>query len=414
MNVLMIVNSLRRLGGANVRLARFGKLILRDAEASPAPGVIWVVGYSGSGKTTVGSKLISKLRGKGIQSVFFDGDELRSLFGSKWGYSREERIDLARVYFRFCHHLNSQGLTVVISAVAMYQEIYDWFKDYIKNGFIAFLDVPDEELRRRDAKTKKLYQKIDDLNLSYDRLTNPDLSIPNFGDITPAKAAEQILNFFESNASMQPSFSAKDKYWNDVYTTSDVTVTTPTPFAIHICSTLESELNILDAGCGNGRDAVYFAEQGKHKITAMDPSQAGIDLCKKIHKNNQIKFKNCKISDLDESELGKFDLIYSRFLIHAITEIEENEFLRWSFELLKPDGLLAIECRSARDSLAREGEVIGPNERITSHYRRFIIHDDLIERLESHGFTIDSSIESAGLAMFESEDPIIIRIFAKK
>ena len=45
--------------------------------------------------------------------------------------------------------------------------------------------------------------------------------------------------------------------------------TTPSPFATWVADRLEPRQHILDVGCGNGRDSVYFAEQG-HRVTALD------------------------------------------------------------------------------------------------------------------------------------------------
>ena len=135
----------------------------------PVPGVIWITGYSASGKTTVARKVESRLRAYGLRTVFLDGDDLRSIFGNKWGYTREERVELAHVYFRLCSHLVSQGSTVVIAAIAMYKEVSKWMHTNIPNAVEVFLNVPEDERRLRDTSTKKVYERMGDINLSYDK-----------------------------------------------------------------------------------------------------------------------------------------------------------------------------------------------------------------------------------------------------
>ena len=93
---------------------------------------------------------------------------------------------------------------------------------------------------------------------------------------------------------------------------------------------------------------------------------------------------------------------------------EEIEILKNSYKLLKKNGSIHIECRSINDNLFREGEIISLTERIAGHYRRFIDLDELIIRLNSAGFEVINKIESRGLAKFRNEDPIVIRIVAKK
>ncbi len=41
--------------------------------------VIWIIGYSASGKTTVARKLAFKLRADGVRTVSLDGDDLRAI-----------------------------------------------------------------------------------------------------------------------------------------------------------------------------------------------------------------------------------------------------------------------------------------------------------------------------------------------
>lgn len=82
--------------------------------------VVWITGYSSAGKATVGRLVEAELRGRGHSTMILDGDDLRSIFSGRWGYSRTDRVELAKVYFRLCSHLASQRHVVVIAAVAMY------------------------------------------------------------------------------------------------------------------------------------------------------------------------------------------------------------------------------------------------------------------------------------------------------
>ena len=42
--------------------------------------ITWLVGLSGSGKTTIGRLVYEKLKAKQTNTVFVDGDEIRALF----------------------------------------------------------------------------------------------------------------------------------------------------------------------------------------------------------------------------------------------------------------------------------------------------------------------------------------------
>ena len=160
--------------------------------------VIWITGFSASGKTTVGRHLDARLRESDVRSVFLDGDDLRSILAHRWGYSREDRVDLARVYFRLCNHLATQGVTVVISAVAMYEDVRQWVKENVAGAVEVYLDVPEDLRRERDRATKQIYDQIGAQTKLYDEPQNPDLTIPNYGGVTAEEAAERILEFVQS------------------------------------------------------------------------------------------------------------------------------------------------------------------------------------------------------------------------
>ena len=58
--------------------------------------------------------------------------------------------------------------------------------------------------------------------------------------------------------------------------------------------------------------------------------------------------------------------------------------------------------------------MLSPTERIAGHYRRFIVLEDLVARLEAEEFAIEEIVESAGLAVHGTDDPVVIRAFARR
>ena len=86
-------------------------------------GAIRITGYSGSGKTAVARQAERILRQKNIEVVLLIGDDLRRIFVCRWGYERAEQVELGQGYFRLANHLSSQGVVVIIAAVAMYDQV---------------------------------------------------------------------------------------------------------------------------------------------------------------------------------------------------------------------------------------------------------------------------------------------------
>ena len=118
--------------------------------------VIWITGLSRAGKTTLANELTARLRQSGLQPILLDGDILRTLLkvphNTIDAHNRESRIELALKYAQMCEFLSSQGFTVVIATISMFDEVYAWNRENLPNYFEVYLKVPLEELRCRDPK----------------------------------------------------------------------------------------------------------------------------------------------------------------------------------------------------------------------------------------------------------------------
>jgi adenylylsulfate kinase-like enzyme len=380
-----------------------------------AGGVIWITGFSASGKTSVGREVQQMLQRKNMPVIFLDGDHLRAIFGDKWGYSNAERVELSKVHLKLSSHLSKQGYTVILSAVAMYKDTREWAKEHIPSLLYVLLDVPLELRLERDKHTKKIYSSIGQDQPGYDFQLKPDLVVENFGDNSSEQSAELIIqNYLQLSA--EAADHGRSKYWSEYYARTQAPLN-ESPFAKFVNSKISLNSDILEIGCGNGRDSFFFSKN-HHSVSGFDTSITAIEGCLLESKNslvsNSINFCHDNILSFSEKFPDfKFDLIYCRFTFNAMTLAEELEFLSLAPILLKNKGKLFIECRSINDPLARSGEIVSATERVNGHYRRFIIAKELQSRLNAHGFTTEHFLESNGLSLHEGEDPVLIRICAK-
>jgi len=203
------------------------------------------------------------------------------------------------------------------------------------------------------------------------------------------------------------------EYWENYYI-KHRTPGQPSPFAEEIIEYLKPGTTLLELGCGNGRDTVFFSNNNIH-VTGIDQTVDQIDYLNKNFANENLKFicdDFTKVTKLN----GLFHSIYSRFTFHAISEKQEDRVLHWIKDNLKTDGLFFLEVRSVDDILFNEGvEVVNEkNAKITSHYRRFSDFNIIKQKLISLGFSIIFSVEDKNLARYKNENPIVIRIIAKK
>jgi len=114
--------------------------------------VYWLTGLSGAGKTTICRQLVVHLRGLGHAVVMLDGDELREAMGATSAHGRDDRLALAMRYSHLCHLIAVQGVDVAIATISLFREVHEWNRAHMPGYVEIFLDVPMEELKRRDPK----------------------------------------------------------------------------------------------------------------------------------------------------------------------------------------------------------------------------------------------------------------------
>ena len=172
-------------------------------------------------------------------------------------------------------------------------------------------------------------------------------------------------------------------YWEQFY--KDEHIKEPSDFAK---TTNLRYRKMIDLGCGNGRDTLYFKSLGTG-ITGVDEfSPFGSD------------FINTKIEDFIKNDTV-WGALYMRFLLHVIDENLEDDIFAWATQ--KVDYAIFIECRSDKG--------IVPDN---NHYRRLINGEKLKLKIVSAGFDIKYFAEQTGFAEYKGEDPVIIRLVAKR
>lgn len=100
------------------------------------------------------------------------------------------------------------------------------------------------------------------------------------------------------------------------------------------------EADLLEIGCGEGRDSKPVLENG-YRLMATDISEEAISYCKRAIPDYE---KNFSVLDCLSAQVDKlFDFIYGVAVIHMLVLDEDrNKFYRFIYNHLKPDGIALI------------------------------------------------------------------------
>ena len=146
------------------------------------PAVLWFIGLSGAGKSTISEAVYKHMKKKGYKVEHLDGDVVRNIF-PKTGFSREERDRHIRRVGFLASRLEHNGVFVLASFISPYKESRDFVRGICNNFKEIYISTPLEVCEQRDP--KGLYAKarsgeiknftwIDD---PFEAPDNPELAI---------------------------------------------------------------------------------------------------------------------------------------------------------------------------------------------------------------------------------------------
>lgn len=115
-----------------------------------------------------------------------------------------------------------------------------------------------------------------------------------------------------------------------------------------------SNLNILDLGCGNGKNSFYIAEQGfNNKIVGIDISETAIRHARELApEGNFIKGSIGKPLNYSDSH---FDIVLDITSSNSLSESEREIYLNETHRVLKSGGFLFIRA------LCKDGDANAKN-----------------------------------------------------
>lgn len=173
--------------------------------------VIWLIGLSGAGKTTVGRELAAMWRSRSPNVVLVDGDEMRRVFGLDRGpqdYSLAGRRANAERITAVCEWLDRQGMNVVCCILSLFPDMRAGNHERFSRYGEIYLRSAIDTLRARD--TKGLYRAAEagtaagpvaGIDIPFSEPTAADVVIDTDApDASPVSAATRIMKWIEAAA----------------------------------------------------------------------------------------------------------------------------------------------------------------------------------------------------------------------
>ena len=112
------------------------------------------------------------------------------------------------------------------------------------------------------------------------------------------------------------------EYW-EIYYSKHREPNKPSSFALFCVNYVKAGCTLIELGCGNGRDSIFFSREVDLSVIAVDQCQEELSFLEKNYKMENLTFRFDDFTRL-KKETYKLDYVYSRFTLHAIEEVEED------------------------------------------------------------------------------------------
>ncbi len=201
-------------------------------------------------------------------------------------------------------------------------------------------------------------------------------------------------------------------YWNDFYKSNANFIEQESSFAIFTLDYLKKypeHKNLIDIGCGNGRDLKYFI-MNNYFGTGIDNSH---EVCEYLRMQNL----NIILDSFITYNYTEYDIFYSRFSLHSISYPDIKNFISNISNCMSYKSLFFIETRSIKGTEYEHLDYIeldfkgGIGE---IHKRTLLNKTHLTELLKSANLIVEYESDTNGISVYKGEDPYIIRLVVRK
>lgn len=114
--------------------------------------IIWLIGISGAGKTTLGRRLELFYKEKGFQTYLLDGDEVRELFENDLGYSDADREANIKRIILGAYLLDRNDIIGIICNISPFQHLRKLARSKIAGYNEIYLDKDIRVSMQNDVK----------------------------------------------------------------------------------------------------------------------------------------------------------------------------------------------------------------------------------------------------------------------
>lgn len=162
--------------------------------------ILWLMGISGAGKTTIGRRLARHFEEHGVKNYLLDGDEVRDLFDRDLGYSDADREANVKRIILGAYLLDRNDIVGIICNISPLErlralarkKIAGYNEIYLKKDLQASIENDVKGVYRENTGKTQLVG----IDAAFDEPRHPDLTL-EVDSMTEEETFRAVLNYVE-------------------------------------------------------------------------------------------------------------------------------------------------------------------------------------------------------------------------
>jgi SAM-dependent methyltransferase len=148
------------------------------------------------------------------------------------------------------------------------------------------------------------------------------------------------------------------------------------------------DMKILDAGCGEGRNCIYFLNQN-YQIFGVDANPIAIQMARIYSQTIQptydiYRFQTATVQNMPFHK-GAFDVVISSAVLHfATSELDFFKMMDEMMRVLKDDGIFFLRMTTGLGGIQESSPNLGDGVfALPDGSERFLLTEELLKKIES-------------------------------
>jgi SAM-dependent methyltransferase len=150
-------------------------------------------------------------------------------------------------------------------------------------------------------------------------------------------------------------------------------------------------MKILDVGCGEGRNAVYFLQKN-YSIFGIDPNELAIQYCRYLAKSIDLQTDIHRFQVGDGADIPFHAASFNAVISSAVLHFAEGHAHFWQMiseihRILKPGGIFWMRTSTGFGNILEESQDLGDGKyELPDGSERYVLLPEGLQQLEQMGF----------------------------